>query len=120
MQMNYQNAQQNEPYIMVSLASTNKILLCGAISKEQKCHLMVYLNYCKLWFLKIVNPSYLGSYYSIISCSTIVTCFENTFIWYILKGTKTPIKYLMGKCHFKWLTNYKTNYNVIYLIWNTF
>ena len=44
--MTYQTAQQNEPYLMVSLSSTNKILLCGAISKEQKYMGMAYLSSC--------------------------------------------------------------------------
>ena len=75
--------------------------------------LMVYLNSCTTWYPKIVNHNYLGSYYSIINCSTIVTCFKNTFMWYILKRDKHPFKYLMGKCHFKWLIIYKTNSNVL-------
>ena len=57
---------------------------------------MVYLNYCKILYLKIVNPGYLGSYCSILNCSTIAICNKNTFMCYMLKGTKTPIKYLMG------------------------
>ena len=40
--------------------------------------LMVYLSSCTNLYLKIINPSYLGSYCSIINCSTIVTGFENT------------------------------------------
>ena len=63
---------------------------------------MVYLNYCNIWLLKVVNPSYLGSYGSITNCSTIAMGNKNTFMCKIIKGTKTPIKYLMGICHFKW------------------
>ena len=55
-----------------------------------------------------------------VKCNTIAMVIKNNFMCKIIKGTKIPIMYLMGKCHFKWLTNYKTNYNVIYLIWNTF
>ena len=29
--------------------------------KEQKYLMMVYLNSCTNWYLKIINPSYLGS-----------------------------------------------------------
>ena len=68
---------------------------------------MVYLNSCQFCYQKFVNPSYLGSYGSITNCSTIAMGNKNTSMCYILKGTKTPIMYLMGKCHFKWLTNYK-------------
>ena len=36
--------RRTKPYLLVSLYSTTKILLCGAFSKEQKCPFMVFLR----------------------------------------------------------------------------
>ena len=73
---------------------------------------MVYLNSYQFWYLKIVKPSYLGYNYSIINCSTIAMVHKNTSMCKLIKETKTPIMYLIGKSHFKWLIKYSTNTNV--------
>ena len=56
MQIKYQNAQENKPYLMVSLYSTTKILLCGALLKEQKYMFMVFLSFSNICILKICKP----------------------------------------------------------------
>ena len=47
--MRYGNAQENKPYLLASLYSSNKILLCDALEKGQKCPFMVFLSCCSLW-----------------------------------------------------------------------
>ena len=51
---------------------------------------------------KIVKPIHLGSFYSIINCGTIAMVNQNTSMCKLIKGTRTPIKYIMGKYHFIW------------------
>ena len=55
-----------------------------------------------------------------MNCGTISMGNKNTSMCKIIKGTKTPIKYLMDKCHFKRLINYKTNTNVTHWLCNNF
>ena len=111
-QIKYPHAQKNKLYTLASLFSTTKILLCSAMSIEQKYPFMVFLIYCNRWFIKIVKPIYLGPFYSIMNFGTIAMVTENTFICKTIKGTKTTIKYILGNCHFKWLINYKNHTNV--------
>ena len=101
--MIYRNAQENKPYLLVSLYITIKILLYGALLKEQKCPFMVFLRYCNRWLIKIVKPIYLSSYGSITNFGTISMGTKNTFMCKIIKGTKTPIMHFMDNCHFNWL-----------------
>ena len=54
--MRYGNAQENKPYLLASLYSTTKILLCGAKLKEQKCPFMVFWIYCNIGSPKIGKP----------------------------------------------------------------
>jgi hypothetical protein len=56
MQIKYQNAQENKPYLLVSLYSTTKILLCGAKLKEPKYMFMVFWVYCNIGSPKIGKP----------------------------------------------------------------
>ena len=47
-QIKYPHAQEDKPYLLVSLYSTTKILLYGANLKEHKCPFMVFWRYCKI------------------------------------------------------------------------
>jgi hypothetical protein len=59
-----------------------------------------------------MKPIHLGSQCCISNCSTIAMPNKNTSTCKIIKGTKTPIRYLIDKCHFKWLLNSRNNTNV--------
>ena len=54
------------------------------------------LRYCKKWLMKIVKPIYFGSKCSIVTCHTIAMVNKNTSMCNIIRGTKTPIMYLIG------------------------
>ena len=45
MQNAYGYAQENKPYLVVSLSTPSKILFCGTKLKDQNYLLWLYLNY---------------------------------------------------------------------------
>ena len=81
---------------------------------------MVFFIYCNICSPKIIKPIYLSSYGSMNNCSAIAMVTKNTSMYKRIKGTKTPIMYLIGNCHFNWLIIYIIHSNMTYWLGNAF
>ena len=89
------SGRQTLPFGIIVQHNKNTFVWCQI--KRTKMPFYGILEILQNMTYKNLKPIYLGSFYSIMNCGTISMGTKINSMCKIIKGTKTPIRYLMDK-----------------------